>query len=115
MGAVSPANPYRRTVRRQPDTSGHAIPAAGLADELEGLRAHIARLQADNARLRRLLDLTPQQARPPGPEQTAFFDRDPGPVHAGSAPPAKVAFFRGLFASRTDVYALRWENARTAR
>ena len=115
MGAVSPANPYRRTVRRQPDTSGHAIPAAGLVDELEDLRAHIARLQADNARLRRLLDLTPQQARPPGPEQTAFFDRDFGPVHAGSAPPAKVAFFRGLFASRTDVYALRWENTRAAR
>ncbi|MDQ3151453.1 MAG: hypothetical protein M3R63_06965 [Actinomycetota bacterium] len=93
----------------------HGDPAAGLVDELEGLRTHVARLQVDNARLRRLLELTPKQARPPGAEQTAFFDRDSGPAHAGSAPAAKVAFFRTLFAARTDVYALRWENSRTSR
>ncbi|MGH3979555.1 MAG: TOTE conflict system archaeo-eukaryotic primase domain-containing protein [Pseudonocardiaceae bacterium] len=90
-------------------------PATNLVDELDDLRAHISRLQADNARLRRLLELTPKQARPPSPEQTAFFDRDSGPVHAGSSPAAKVAFFRALFAARTDVYALRWENSRTSR
>ena len=79
------------------------------------LRAQVARLRAENARLLRLLELTPQQARPPGPEQTAIFDGLPGPVHAGSPPPAKVAFFATLFAARPDVYAVRWENARSGR
>jgi superfamily II DNA or RNA helicase len=34
-------------------------------------------------------------------------------VHAGSPPEVKVAFFGALFAARTDLYAVRWENART--
>jgi hypothetical protein len=55
----------------------------------------------------------PGQARPPGPVQTAFFHQPPGPVHAGSPPTEKVRFFSALFAARTDVYAIRWENART--
>ena len=38
-----------------------------------------------------------------------------GPVYAGSPAAAKVAFFADLFADRPDVYALRWENARTGR
>jgi len=102
-------------VERPPQTAGRAVQPADVAAELDGLRAHVVTLRAENARLRRLLELTPSQARPPGPEQTAFFDRAPGPVHAGSTPAAKVAFFRSLFAARTDVYAQRWENARTAR
>ena len=89
--------------------------ADGLAGELTGLRGQVAWLRAENARLLRLLELTPQQAGPPGPAQTGFFERAPGPVHAGSTASAKVAFFRRLFAARTDVYALRWENARTNR
>jgi predicted ATPase len=52
---------------------GARSPAA-LDDELAALRTQIARLRADNTRLLRLLDLTPQQARPPGPEQTGIFD-----------------------------------------
>jgi superfamily II DNA or RNA helicase len=36
-------------------------------------------------------------------------------VHAGSPAAAKVKFFAALFAARPDVYALRWENARTGR
>ena len=43
-----------------------------------------------------------------------FLDR-PGPVTASSSGPDKVRFFRTLFAARTDVYAIRWENARTGR
>ena len=88
---------------------------AGLDDQLAVLRAQVARLRAENARLLRLLELTPQQARPPGPEQTAIFDGLPGPVDAGSPPAAKVAFFATLFAARPDVYAVRWENARSGR
>lgn len=75
----------------------------------------LARLREENARLRRLLELTPQQARPPAPAQTGMFLDRPGPVTATSSGPDKVRFFRTLFAARTDVYATRWENARTGR
>lgn len=34
-------------------------------------------------------------------------------MHAGSPPEVKVGFFGALFAARTDLYAVRWENART--
>src|SRR4051794_16578213 len=64
----------------------------------------LARLREENARLRRLLELTPEQARPPAPAQTGMFLDRPGPVTASSSGPDKVRFFRTLFASRTDVY-----------
>ncbi len=79
-----------------------------VADEL-------ARLQAENARLLRLLQLTPEQAALPRPAQAGFFEAPPGPVHGGSAPEEKVAFFGALFAARTDVYALRYDNRRTGK
>src|SRR4051794_4510194 len=60
------------------------LPFTGLDDELSALRDAVVRLRAENARLERLLELTPQQARPPGPVQTGVFDGEPGPVHAGS-------------------------------
>lgn len=44
-----------------------------------------------------------------------MFDAPPGPVAASSPPAAKVAFFAALFAARADVYALRWENARSGK
>jgi superfamily II DNA or RNA helicase len=87
----------------------------GLDSELAGLRRRVADLQSENARLLRLLELTPRQVQSPGPAQTALFERSPGPVHAGSSPERKVAFFTTLFAARTDVYATRWENRRTGR
>lgn len=43
-----------------------------------------------------------------------FLDR-PGPVTHGSPARDKVRFFRALFAARSDVYATRWENARSGR
>ena len=77
--------------------------------------AELRRLRAENARLLRLLELTPEQAAPPGPAQAGFFEAPPGPVHASSAPQEKVAFFGALFAARTDVYAVRYDNRRTGR
>jgi hypothetical protein len=64
------------------------LPLIGLDDELSALREEVPRLRAENARLLRLLELTPRQARPPGPVQTGVFDGQPGPVHAGSTPVA---------------------------
>jgi len=88
---------------------------AELAEELAQLRALTTRLRAENARLLRLLELTPKQAAPPGPVQTGFFEAHPGPVDRRSAPEVKVDFFAALFAARTDIYATRWENTRTGK
>jgi hypothetical protein len=49
----------------------------GLAEEVTSLRALTARLQAENARLLRLLELTPKQVAPPGPVQTRFSTPHP--------------------------------------
>ena len=76
------------------------LPLSGLDDELAALREEVARLHAENARLLRLLELSPREARPPGPVQTGIFDATAGPVHAGSPAAAKVAFYRALFAAR---------------
>jgi superfamily II DNA or RNA helicase len=79
------------------------------------VEAELARLRAENARLLRLLKLTPQQAAPPSPGQAAYFEAPPGLVHDGSPPDAKVAFFAALFAARTDVYAIRYDNPHTGK
>ena len=78
------------------------LPASGAAD-LAGLRALVAELHAENGRLQRLLGLTAVEARPPGPAQTGWFDRAPGPVRADSSPEAKVAFYGALFRARSDI------------
>jgi superfamily II DNA or RNA helicase len=75
----------------------------------------LAALRAENARLLRLLELTRAQAAPPAPAQAGLFEAPPGPVHAGSPAAAKVALFGALFAARTDVHAVRWENGRTGK
>ena len=80
---------------------------------MAALTAELASLRAENARLLRLLKLTRREAAPPGPAQAGFFEAPPGAVHVGSPPEVKVAFFGALFAARPDLYAVRWENART--
>lgn len=90
---------------------GEDVPAtAALIGELAQLRAEAQRLRAENSRLLRLLELTPEQARPSPQGQTAIFESAPGGVNAGSPPAAKVAFYAALFAARTDAYAIRWDN-----
>jgi superfamily II DNA or RNA helicase len=79
------------------------------------VETELVRLRAENARLLRLLKLTPQQAGPPGPAQAAYFEAPPGPVYDGSPPEAKVAFYAALFSARTDVYATRFDNPRTGK
>lgn len=98
---------YRGVVR---STSG-----SGDASIAVDLQTEVERLRAENARLRRLLELRPGEARPPGPAQTGIFEVAPGAVRNRSSEASKIAFYRALFASRTDVYAVRWENARTGK
>ncbi len=102
-------------VKEEGRQATQATDFAGLDNELADLRGQVVRLRAENARLLRLLDLSPGQARLPGPIQTGMFDAAPGAVDAASPPGAKVAFYAGLFAARTDVYAVRWENVRTGK
>jgi hypothetical protein len=85
------------------DNDLQSAEATELAEEVASLRALTARLQAENARLLRLLELTPKQAAPPGPVQTGFFEARPGPVDRQSATEVKVDFFGALFAARTDI------------
>lgn len=91
------------------------LPGISLDREIAELRDRVSWLGSENARLLRLLELSPVQARPPGPAQTGIFDGQPGMVDVTSSPEAKIAFFASMFAARTDVHAVRWENARTGR
>ena len=84
-------------------------------DELADLRSLVARLRTENSRLVHLLQLTPQETAAPRPAQAGWFEAAPGPVDARSPAEHKVAMFGALFAARTDVYALRWENTQTGR
>jgi hypothetical protein len=86
-----------------------------VADLPAVVEAELTRLRAENARLLRLLKMTPEQAAPSGPRQAGFFEAPLGLVDDGSSPEAKVAFYRALFAARTDVYAIRYDNPRTGR
>jgi superfamily II DNA or RNA helicase len=86
-----------------------------LAVEVASLQRLVEELRAENARLLRLMKLSPQEAGVPGPAQSGWFESAPGPVHSRSSAPEKVAFFGALFGARTDVYAIRWENHRTGK
>jgi hypothetical protein len=81
----------------------------------ERFPGELATLRADNARLRRLLQLSEEQARAADPDQAALMGATHSPVDMHSTPRAKVHFYSSLVRCRTDVYALRWENRRDGR
>jgi superfamily II DNA or RNA helicase len=72
-------------------------------------------LRADNVRLRRLLQLSEEQARAAASDQATLTGSPASPVTMASNSADKVRFFFELFRCRTDVYALRWENRRDGR
>ena len=76
--------------------------------ELEALRA-------DNARLRRLLELSEEQARAARPDQATLTGAPTAPVSKRSSLQDKVRFYIDVFRCRSDVYAVRWENKRDGR
>ena len=81
-------------------------------DEFAGLRREVERLRAENARLSRLLAIRGQDTAP-APEQLSAPMTEPGLVTMDSPVADKLALFTDRFQARTDVYAVRWENART--
>ena len=76
------------------------------------LRREVQRLQAENARLSRLLELRGQDTAQ-APEQLSAAVAVPGMVTMASPVADKLAWFADRFRARTDVYAVRWENTRT--
>ncbi len=64
--------------------------------ELDGLRA-------DNARLRRLLQLSEEQAWAAANDQATLVGAPESPVSMSSRPADKVRFYFDLFRCRTDV------------
>jgi superfamily II DNA or RNA helicase len=87
----------------------------------EALVDEVRALRAENERLRSLLGLEePSRHEVAQPwEPTLFVDSDhqhlKGDVNANSSAEVKVALFRRLFAGREDVYAIRWESARSGK
>jgi len=77
-------------------------PTAELAD----LRREVQRLQAENGRLSRLLELRGQDTAA-APEQLSAPVAVPGMVTMASPVADKMALFADRFRARTDVYAVR--------
>ncbi len=118
--SVEHAHPPESGSRRRLLQARTVVSVSEILDRVDAelphaVAAELRRLRAENARLLRLLDLTPRAAAPPGPAQAGFFEAPPGPVHANSAPEEKVAFFGALFGARKDVYAVRYDNRRTGK
>jgi hypothetical protein len=82
---------------------------------VESFPGELDTLRADNVRLRRLLQLSEEQARAATSDQATLTGAPASPMTMGSSSADKVLFFFELFRCRTDVYALRWENRRDGR
>ncbi|MHB1009317.1 MAG: TOTE conflict system archaeo-eukaryotic primase domain-containing protein [Propionibacteriaceae bacterium] len=87
------------------DSSSGRAEIAVLARELE-------RLRDENARLSRLLELRGWDTTPAA-EQPAMPLATPGMVTMASSLDDKLRLYADRFQARRDVYAVRWENARS--
>ena len=89
--------------------------------EAEGhaeLVAELARLEAENARLRSLLGLDDRSANGHATAWSPMLLPEvvsSAPVDSSSSKAEKLALFSSLFGARSDVYATRWENASTGK
>jgi superfamily II DNA or RNA helicase len=90
-------------------------------EDIEALVDEVLALRVENERLRSLMGLDePSRHEITEPwEPTLFVDSDRQDLKCdvnGSSPAeVKIAIFRLLFAGREDVYALRWESARSGK
>ena len=108
-GADNPPG-HRRTGSVQ--SAGADMSGSDPQHRLDRALREVERLRAENEQLRTLLSLSQQT-------QTILTRGAPEPPPAGTDSPAsadeKIALVRRLFGGRDDVYALRWENARTGK
>jgi len=74
---------------------------------IEKFPGELDTLRADNARLRRLLRLSDEQARAAASDQATLTGVPASPVTMGSNSADKVRFFIDLFRCRADIYAVR--------
>ncbi len=103
------------SLRSEVPGEGRLEPVAeDLRRELEQARREAARLRADNERLRGLLG-SPHSGAPILAAAEPTQPEALPPLDARSPAREKVALVRSLFRGREDVYALRWESARTGR
>jgi hypothetical protein len=79
---------------------------------VESFLGELGTLRADNARLRRLLQLSEEQARAAASDQATLTGAPASPVTMGSNSADKVRFFFELFRCRTDIYALHFTQDR---
>lgn len=98
-----------------PHSEQEALP--GLSDDANrALARELDELRLDNARLRKLLELSEEEARAAHLGQPVLVHSAPiGPVTMDSPPEVKVRLFQQLFRARNDIYAVRWENTRDGR
>ncbi len=92
-----------------------ALPGLSDGRELRLIR-ELEELRFDNARLRKLLKLSEAESKAAHQDQPVVSAVLPvGAVRMDSSPELKVLLFQNLFRGRSDVYAIRWENARDGR
>ncbi|MGC1404669.1 MAG: restriction endonuclease subunit R, partial [Thermodesulfobacteriota bacterium] len=84
-----------------------------LKRQLKEALNECARLKAENAHLKKLLDLpleeTPSSLKIAFAEPPIPYSSSDAPVTNNSSPEAKIALFKNLFRGREDVYPVRWE------
>jgi len=94
---------------------GSGVQGVLIVSDVEKFPGELDTLRADNARLRRLLRLSEEQARAAASDQATLTGAPASPVTMGSNSADKVRFFIDLFRCRADIYAVRWENRRDGR
>ena len=109
-GSRSARVPY--SVQMSDDTSPRM--SSGTVRELAELRRQVESLRAENTRLLKLLDMTSQEARFELGADGVVRAR-PRTSRRRLTSTGQGGVLRSLFGARTDVYAVRWENARTGR
>jgi superfamily II DNA or RNA helicase len=121
-GARAPAAPAMMASADPVHPGGSSQPLRAsskeLLERLERAEQQLARLRADNERLRVLLG-QPSPAAPPPEEPavpTLFPTHEPvSPIDSSASPKEKVALVRALFRGQEEVYAVRWTNSRTGK
>lgn len=99
-----------------PDDDG-GVSGEGV-DEDDDMRAELARLRSENARLRSLLGLDDRVPDGHASSWSPLLIAAPtaaSVVDAGSSNETKLALYQSLFGARTDAHAVRWENPSTGK